>query len=132
MATIGPVTLKLTLKGNDANVEVSYQVNFDSYDKAANQHYVEVCQLIGDDTGTGDVPAPDHTLGFLTPIGAGHVMASGKSTLKREWKKTFRKTELDEDRGSMPNPDEIRATVTLTPVLPAAAKAESNLVTKRI
>lgn len=132
MATIGPVTLEVTLKGNDANVEVSYQISFDSFDKAANQPYVEVCQLIGDDTGTGDAPAPDHTLGFLTPLGAGHVMAGGKSTLKREWKKTFRKTELDEDRGSTPNPDEIRATVTLTPVLPAGAKAESNLVTKKI
>ena len=60
------------------------------------------------------------------------VQASGKTTLKRTWKKTFRKSDLDEDRGSMPNPDEIRANVTLTPVLPSAAKAESNLVTKKI
>jgi hypothetical protein len=132
VATIGPVQLKITLKGNDANVVVTYQISWDSYDKAANQPYVEVCQLIGDDTATGDPPAPDHALGFLTPIGAAHVQASGKTTLKREWKKTFRKSDLDEDRGSMPNPDEIRATVTLTPVLPAAAKAESNLVTKKI
>jgi len=132
VATIGPVELKIRLSGNDAIVDVAYTITWDSYDKASNHPYVEVCQLIGDDTATGDPPAPDHALGFLSPIGASHVMASGKTSLKRAWKKTFRKTELDEDRGAMPNPDEIRAVVTLTPVLPVGAKAESNMVTKKI
>ncbi len=132
MASIGPVELKVTLRGDDAFVKVSYEVAFDSFDQNSNQPYVEVCQLIGDDTATGDPPAPDHTLGFLTPLSATIVQSDGKPTLKRTWKKTFRKTDLDEDRGSMPNPDEIRAVVTLTPVQPAAAKAESNLVTKKI
>jgi hypothetical protein len=130
MATIGPVKLKITLRGNDAFVDVGYEIAFDTFDQSSNQPYVEVCQLIGDDTATGDPPAPDHTLGFLTPIGAANIQANGRPTLKRAWKKTFRKTELDEDRGATPNPDELRAVVMLTPVQPAGAKAESNLVTK--
>ena len=132
MATIGPVTLKVRLKGNEAFVDVTYDLTFDSYDQHSNQAYVEVCRLIGDDTATGDVPGPDHTVGFLTPLFVTHVAADGKPTVKRAWKKTFRKTELDEDRGPVPNPDEIRAVVTLTPVQPSAASAESNLVTKKI
>jgi hypothetical protein len=132
MASIGPVELKIRLKGDEAIVDVGYQIAFDSYDQNANQAYVEVCQLIGDDTATGDPPGPDHTLGFLTPIFASYAQANGEATLKRAWTKTMRMTDLDEDRGQMPNPDEIRAVVTLTPVQPTAAKAESNLVTKRI
>ena len=132
MATIGPVELKIRMRGNEAHVGVTYEIAFDSYDQHSDQPYVEVCRLIGDDTGTGDPPAPDHTLGFVTPLFVTNTASNGEATLKREWTKTFRKTDLDEDRGSMPNPDEIRAIVTLTPVLPTATKAESNLVTKKI
>jgi len=132
MATIGPVELKVRLKNEEAFVEVAYEIGFDSYDQHSNQAYVEVCRLIGDDTGTGDPPGPDQTLGFLTPLFVTNTRSDGKATLKRDWKKTFRKTDLDEDRGTVPNPDELRAGVTLTPVQPAAVTAESNLVTKKI
>ena len=132
MATIGPVTLKVRLKGNEAFVDVTYDLTFDSYDQHSNQAYVEVCRLIGDDTATGDPPGPDQPLGFVTPMFVTDTAANGQATLKREWSKTFRKTDLDEDRGTVPNPDEIRAVVSLTPVQPAAASRESNLVTKRI
>ncbi len=132
MASIGPVTLKIRLKGAQAAVEVSYEIAFDSYDQNANQAYVEVCRLIGDDTGTGDPPGPDQVLGFLTPLFVTSTAANGKPTLKRTWKKTFRKTDLDEDRGTVPNPDEIRAAVSLTPVQPSVATAESNMVALKI
>jgi len=132
VATIGPVELKVRLKGEEAFVEVTYEVAFDSYDQHANQAYVEVCRLIGDDTNTGDPPGPDQPLGFLTPLFVTNTRSDGKPTLKRDWKKTFRKTDLDEDRGAMPNPDEIRAVVTLNPIQPALASRESNLVTKKI
>ncbi len=132
MASIGPVELKVKLKGEEALVEVSYEIAFDTYDQHANQAYVEVCRLIGDDTNTGDPPGPDQTLGFLTPLFVTNTASDGKPTVKRDWKKTFRKSDLDEDRGTVPNPDEIRATVTLTPVQPAATSRESNLVTKTI
>lgn len=132
MASIGPVELKVRLKGDEALVDVIYEVTFDSFDQHSNQAYVEVCRLIGDDTATGDPPGLDQTLGFVTPLFVTGTAANGQTTLKREWKKTFRKTDLDEDRGTVPNPDEIRAVVSLTPVQPAAASRESNLVTKRI
>jgi len=132
MASIGPVALSIKLKGDLAAVDVTYEISFDAYDQAANQAYVEVCRLIGDDTATGDPPGTDQTLGFLTPLLVTTAAANGKPTLKREWKKTIRKTDLDEDRGKVPNPDEIRAVVTLTPVQPSAATAESNMVTLKI
>lgn len=132
MATIGPVQLKVRLKGDEAFVDVNYEIGFDSYDQSSNQPYVEVCRLVGDDTATGDPPAPDHVLGFVTPLFVTNTQSNGEATLKREWSKTFRKSDLDEDRGPVPNPDEIRAVVSLTPVQPVASKRESNLVTKNI
>ena len=132
MATIGPVELKVRMQGDKAHVGVTYDISFDSYDQNSDQAYVEVCRLVGDDTATGDPAGPDQTLGFLTPLFVTNTSSKGEATLKREWSKTFRKTELDEDRGAVPNPDEIRAVVTLTPVQPATVTRESNLVTKRI
>ena len=135
MATIGPV--KLAIKKKDDNqfvVDVKYDITFDAYDQSSNQPYAEVCKLVGDDTGLGDPPAAgdDDTLGFLTPLFFRETQSNGEATLARHWTKPFRKTELDEDRGPIPNPDEIRAVVTLTPVAPKPATAESNLVKKRI
>lgn len=93
-----------------------------------------MCRLIGDDTILGDTPAAgaDDTLGFLTPLFFRNTRSDGQETLSRQWKRTFRIADLDEDRGPIPNPDEIRALVTLTPVPPAAASRESNVVKKRI
>lgn len=132
MATIGPVQLSIRMRGDQAVVDVDYEIAFDSYDQGSNQPYVEVCRLIGDDTATGDVPGPDQVLGFVTPLFVTSTQANGAATLKREWRKTFRKTDLDEDKGAVPDPDEIRALVSLTPVQPAAATRESNMVKKKI
>ena len=134
MATIGPVELSIRMRKNEAHVDVKYEITFDSYDQSSNQAYAEVCKLVGDDTGTGDPPAAggDDTLEFLTPLFFRSTRSDGKPTLARHFTKTFRKADLDEDRGPIPNPDEIRAVVTLTPVLPSAVTAESNLVSKRI
>lgn len=135
MATIGPI--KLTIKKKNANqfvVDVKYEILFDSYDQQSNQPYSEVCRLVGDDTIIGDPPAAgtDDTLGFLTPLFFRSTQADGKAKLARHWTKPFRKAELDEDRGPIPNPDEIKAVVTLTPIAPSVATAESNVVKKRI
>jgi hypothetical protein len=134
MATIGPVELSIKMRADEAHVDVKYDITFDSYDQHSNQAYAEVCKLVGDDTGTGDSPAAgaDDTLGFLTPLFFRSTRSDGSATLGRHFTKTFRKAELDEDRGPIPNPDEIRAVVTLTPVLPSAATRESNLVKKKI
>jgi len=61
-----------------------------------------------------------------------NTRANGARTLARHFTKVFCTTDLNEDRGTVSNPDEIRALVTLTPVMPSAVKRESNLVTAEI
>jgi hypothetical protein len=115
-------------------VHVTYDINFSERDVQARQVYAEECRLIGDDTGTGDPPAAgdDDTLRFLTPLFNDNVTPEGSSrTLSRHFMRTFRRSELDEDRFSVPNPDEIRAVVTLTPVAAATGnpiRRESDVV----
>jgi len=130
MAKIGPVTLKVEPKGVEAKVEVAYDITFDDFDQKSNQPYVEVCRLVGDDTLAGDPAeaAPDETIGFMTPLFFRDTRSDGKPSISRAFTKTFRMRDLDEDRGTVPDPDEIRAMVTLTPVVPSAATRESNLV----
>ncbi len=134
MATIGPVKLDIDIQGNQATVEVAYDINFDSYDQSSNQHYVEVCRLMGDDTNVGDPPGAgaDDVLGFVTPIFLRNTASNGQPTLSRRWTKTFPKGTIDEDRGNVPNPDEFFARVTLTPVAPATATKDSPTITRTI
>ena len=134
MATVGNVKLKIDIAGNRANVDVTYDISFDSYDQNSNQRYVEVCRLMGDDTNVGDTDeaGADDPLGFLTPLFFRNTQSDGKPKLSRHFTKSFPKGDLDEDRGSVPNPDEFYAQVTLTPVAPATATAVSNPVTKEI
>ena len=130
MAKIGPVTLAVEPSGVEAKVEVAYDITFDDFDQRSNQPYVEVCRLVGDDTLAGDPAeaAPDETIGFLTPLFLRSTRADGNPSLSRRFTKTFRMRDLDEDRGTVPDPDEIRAVVTITPVVPSASARESNLV----
>jgi len=119
VAKIGPITLKLdSQKGGQTLVDVSYDIEFDAHDHQAKVAYKEECRLIGDDTNTGDGPSagPDDTLDFLTPLFNKEIPPPDKaSKVPRHFTKTIRTRDLDEDTGSVPNPDEIRAVVTLTP-----------------
>lgn len=130
MARIGQVTLAVEPAGAEAKVEVTYEVTFDDFDQHSNQPYVEVCRLVGDDTLAADPAdtAPDDTLGFLTPLFFRSTRSDGNPSLSRHFTKTFRMRDLDEDLGTVNDPDEIRAVVTLTPVVPSAVARESNLV----
>ncbi len=137
MATIGPIKLKIEIKGTEATVDVTYDINFDQHDQQSQQAYREECRLIGDDSKVGDPPAAggDDTLGFLTPPFFDDTKAGKSARLSRHWTKTIRKGDLDEDRGAFSDADELRATVTLRPVPPAPGKPvhrESNLVKKNI
>jgi hypothetical protein len=116
MAQIGSVKLKIDTSGKQAVVDVTYDLTFGKADVDAKQQYEEECRLIGDDTGTGDPPEAggDDTLGFLTPL-FNKVTPKNTSKVSRHHRKKFAKPDLDEDRGTVPNPDEIRARVTLTP-----------------
>ncbi len=130
-----------------ANVTASYRVNWSSYDQNSNQPYREVCKLIGDDSGI--TPAEDGTDDSIVngtlfpqllfppfPVGPGPVVSpliplfntvasNGQAFVDRVHSKTISLGNLDEDQGAVPNPDEIRAQVSLDPVLPAAVTRES-------
>lgn len=116
---IGPVDLRIDMEGTQATVHVTYDLIFSERDRQAKQVFSEVCRLIGDDTDVGDPPAAgaDDTLAFLTPLFNNDTTPEpGSATLSRHFMKTIRLGDLDEDRGTIPNPDEIRALVTLTPL----------------
>ena len=125
MARIGPVKLNLKIKGEKATVDVTYDILFSQTDIKKKQTYEEECRIIGDDTHRGD-PAQaggDDTLEFLSPLFAKPVKPKGEAeTVSRRHKKTFRALDLNEDQGSIPNPDEVRALVTLRPTAPATGK----------
>ena len=153
MASISNLTLDIEVVNDGANlvanVTAAYRINWSSYDQESNQPYRESCVLIGDDTGI--TPAEDGTDdsipgGTLFPqllfppfpaVNGGGVLASpliplfnttasnGQAFTDRVHTRSIPLGNLDEDAGSLSNPDEIRAQVTMTPVLPAAVTRES-------
>jgi hypothetical protein len=158
MASVNNLTLAIAVVTNgpnlEANVTVDYDIVFSSYDQDSNQPYTEVCRLIGDDSGqnppedgqddsipggqlfpvlilpplpaAGPIPAP---VPIPIPIPLLNTIASdGRPSVHRTHSKTLPLSALNEDQGTVPNPDEIRAQVTITPVAPATVVRESNQV----
>ena len=125
MARIGPVKLDVKVKGETAKVDVTYDILFSKTDVKNKQAYEEECRLIGDDTHAGDPPEAggDETLEFLTPLFNKDIKPGKTETLARRHKKSFRALDLNEDLGAIPNPDEIRALVTLRPTPPGKGRA---------
>jgi hypothetical protein len=144
MATVSNLTLAIQVVNNgpnlEAKVEVEYDIVFSSFDQNSNQPYTELCRLIGDDSGI--VPAEDGVddviVGgqlFPPPIiipPFNQVASNGVATLHRKRTKTLPLSALNEDQVAVPNPDEIRAQVSLTPVQPVSVSRQSNLVTLNI
>jgi hypothetical protein len=144
MASVSNLTLAIQVVNNganlEANVEVEYDIVFSSFDQNSNQPYTELCRLIGDDTGI--VPAEDGVddviVGgqlFPPPIilpPFNQVASNGLAMVHRKRTRTLPLSALNEDQGAVPNPDELRAQVSLTPVLPIAVSGQSNLVTLNI
>ena len=124
MARIGPVKLDLKIRGERATVDVTYDILFSQTDIKKKQTYEEECRIIGDDTHRADPPEAggDDTLEFLSPLFSKPVKPGKTETISRRHKKTFRALDLNEDQGSIPNPDEVRALVTLRPSPPATGK----------
>jgi hypothetical protein len=122
MAKIGAVKLKIDIAGEEATLDVTYNVMFGANDRKAKQLYKEECRIIGDDTNASDGPAAggDDMLGFLTPLFNKEISSDEDGTIERHFTRTIRRRDLDEDRGDIPNPDEIRALVTLTATTPTA------------
>jgi hypothetical protein len=143
MASISPVTLTITGSPTPGQsiVTVEYNVTFDLYDVASDQPYGQSVRLIGDDTSVAGDPFsadPDDMLATIVPafifatppiIRASDVPGGG-NVLNQIHQRAFTNSILDEDKADAPNPDEERAVVVLTPILPRqAGPIESNLVT---
>lgn len=143
MAGVSNLTLGISVVNNGAdlvaNVTVEYDILFSSYDQASNQPYTEACRLLGDDTDI--VPAEDgvddsipggNMMGIIIFPPFNQIASNGAASVHRTRTKTLPLANLDEDQGLVPNPDELRALVTLTPVLPVAVTRESNQVALNI
>ena len=126
MANIGPVTLNISRVGANALVEVSYGVLAETRDLATQQPYREICRLIGDDTpgdGSDDIVAGGTLLNAIT------VFTESNPEFTRILKRTLPLSNLDEDTGGpLPEDDELRAVVSLTPLEPAVRTRESNQI----
>ena len=136
MASIGPVALRIFENASgSALVQVSYTITATHHDALHEQAYRELVQLIGVDIigvdtragrgedGTDDIipgdPVWDGVVTFTNSQGA--FDQSHEITLPSS-------SALDEDPGPIQRTDEIRASVTLTPVPPPVPTRQSNLV----
>jgi hypothetical protein len=130
MASIGPITLEpLEFEVANAKVKLSFTVSFNSYDINSNQPYRMVVRLVGEDQAEGN---PDDPIagGLLTPPILGQLVQSdGLASKSFAFNKTLPRANLNEDTPPEPNPDEIQAVVTLTPVVPTAVTRQSNIRT---
>ncbi len=131
MASIGQVDFKLSLEKDFANIDVNYDVTFEEGDKGEN--FTELCRIIGDDTNVGDPvdAGDDDPLAYLAPLFYRRIRVGQARTFHRQLHVRVPTSMLDEDYGPIPNPDELRAVVILTPAPKRIMFRESNLVTKK-
>jgi len=133
MASVSNIVLSIVRDVANANVTVTYDINWSNFDQLTNLPYTESVRLIGDDSGQdGDnLPAGDD----LILVGAfplnPSVSSNGQAVTARTKNFTFAFSSLNEDflLATLADiDDEIRALVTLSPRLPIAVSAESNVV----
>lgn len=128
--TISNVTLSIPDVGDRAHVSVEYDVQFSDTDVLTNQAYEETFSLIGDDTGEDGVN--DQISMGLVVLPYRTVRPNGAASVHRSLSVYVDWENLNEDLPTGQNPDEIKAKVTLTPILPATVKEFSNVVEKTI
>jgi len=125
MARISNVALSVVEDVANADIEIDYDIDWDSYDQASNQLYQENWKLVGDDTGPAGEDGQDET---LTGQGAADIVrfaADGQPGTHRHLAFTIPVEALNDDTAGE---DEVRAVVTLTPVGPFGDSEESKLV----
>ncbi len=131
MATISNLDLNIVRDVANAEITVEFDINWSTFDQATNLQYLVSWTLIGDDTGFDNdlLGADDEIPMGLMPI----VKLSSRGNASTHYSNadsphTIAWADLDEDPQSWANPDEIRAVVTVTPLLPTTVTRESNLV----
>jgi hypothetical protein len=129
MPTITNVTLSLVKDVANMDITLNYDIEWTAFEQATDLEFDEAWKLIGDDTNQdGDnLPVGDDpiSLGLLMPLI--RVSSNGNAVTHRTKTKTIAFSNLDEDVG-VNEDDEIRAVVTLTPLLPVATSRESDMV----
>jgi hypothetical protein len=115
---------------DNAVVDVHVDVTFSRFDKDSNTPYTMVCTLLGHDPSPPEVleDAVDDVIpnGTLTPLGGQTIRADGLDVQTFDFNKTLGTDDLDEDF-TVNHPDDIKAHVTLTPVVAHAIEADSNI-----
>jgi len=113
--------LELTIRKDIANAEVTvtYQVNWSTFDQLTNLPYTETWQLVGVDPG-------GNTTLYTGPSLIGGISSNGNTSTDRTHEATIPWADLDEDPNGL---DEIAVVVTLTPQLPVQRSAQSAQVT---
>jgi len=133
MASVSNVVLSIVRNVANARVTVTYDITWSNFDQLTNLPYSENVRFIGDDSGqdgdnlpAGDDPIPVGIFPFNAPVSSNGQAVTARvkdfimpfSTLNEDF---LLATLADID-------DEIRALVTLSPRLPIAVSAESNMV----
>jgi hypothetical protein len=133
MATLSSVTLGIVRNVANADITVSYTISWSAFDQLTNLQYTASFRLIGDDTGQdGDnLPVGDDPIA-IPPQFLRVLSSNGQaSTTVNIGTFPIAFANLNEDNGfasAADNDDEIRAVVTLTPMLPVATSRESTAV----
>lgn len=118
---------------NLLNVRVNFAVRFSQFDMITQLQYQECVQIFGVDQIAGEDNSDDLLSGIsLTNVGP-ELINDPPSPFPQPI--AFRSVQmpvsrglLDEDRAPVPNPDELQARVTLTPLLPVEVTGRSNIV----
>jgi hypothetical protein len=129
MPTISNLNLTVVKDVANAAITVDYDINWNAFDQSTDLEFDEFWKLIGDDTNQdGDnLPIGDDPISLgLMPIV--RVSSNGQAVTHRTKTRTIAFTNLNEDISTPDPDDEIRAVVTLTPLLPVATSRESNFV----
>jgi hypothetical protein len=115
---ISNLTLTLTKDIANAEVDLSYRINWSAFDQLTNLAWSEAWSLVGLDGAL-------KTTLYTGPILASGVNSNGNSFTDRTKVATIPWADLDEDLNAT---DEIAAVVTLTPRLPTPKTATSATV----
>ncbi len=130
MATSTITAFTITKNVANAEVTLDYTVNFDAFDQASNLGYTESFKLRGDDIGQdGDDGVPGDDPVSFVHLFISPTRSNGQVSIMRNRAFSIPWADLNEDSAlgsALANDDEIRAVVTLVPLLPVTTENESS------
>lgn len=129
MATIEGLEFEVTPNPGDVNllnVRVRFAIFFSEFDALSRLPYQECIRIFGVDQIADEDNSDDLLIdGFsITTVAAPR---EGFAVLNRDVRMAVQRRSLDEDQTPAPNPDELQARVTLTPLLPVETTTGSSI-----